>query len=121
MAFIELRHVEGARHTLAKEGTEVTLSFDGNAFTGTAGCNDYAGLGKVEDKSITIDVGSLSVTAMACENPEGLMEQEQRFVGNCSELMRSEKLAASDQWVESLCMPGAEQRGKGHHAFCATC
>ena len=40
---------------------------------------------------------------------------------NSSELMRSEKLAASDQWVESLCMPGAEQRGKGHHAFCATC
>ena len=80
VAFIELRQVEGARHTLAIEGTEVTLSFDGKAFSGTAGCNDYAGLGKVEDESITIDVGSLSVTAMACEKPEGLMEQEQRFV-----------------------------------------
>ena len=50
-----------------------------------------------------------------------LSKEENVNVCNSSELMRSEKLAASDQWVESLCMPGAEQRGKGHHAFCATC
>ena len=81
VAFIELGQHHVSRHTLVVEGTEVTLSFDGKGFSGTSGCNTYTGLARVEDGSITIDEESLSHTGKACEGPEGMMEQEQRFLG----------------------------------------
>ena len=81
VAFIELGQHYVSRHTLVVEGTEVTLSFDGKGFSGTSGCNTYTGLARVEDGSITVDEESLSHTGKACDGPEGMMEQEQRFLG----------------------------------------
>ena len=60
-------------------GTTVTLSFgaDGDA-SGQGGCNRYSG--HYEATGSRISIGSIAVTAMACAEPPGVMEQEQAFL-----------------------------------------
>lgn len=60
-------------------GTELTATFgaDGKV-TGSAGCNTYSAGYEVDGNAITI--GPPAVTRMACEQPEGIMEQEQEFL-----------------------------------------
>ena len=60
--------------------TEVTASFGRSGISGSSGCNSYTALATVEDGVITIDVQSLSRTEEVCEDPDGLMEQEDRFL-----------------------------------------
>jgi heat shock protein HslJ len=60
-------------------GTELTATFgaDGNV-TGSAGCNNYSAGYEVDGNAITI--GLPIATMMACDQPEGIMEQEQEFL-----------------------------------------
>jgi heat shock protein HslJ len=60
-------------------GTSVTLSFgaDGDA-SGLGGCNHYSGHYEATGSHITID--RIAVTAMACADPPGVMEQEQAYL-----------------------------------------
>lgn len=60
-------------------GTEVTLAFstDG-AISGSGGCNKITGPYTASDG--TISFGDLASTAMACPEPEGVMEQETEFL-----------------------------------------
>ena len=60
-------------------GTSVTLSFgaDGDA-SGSGGCNRYSG--HFETAGSRISIGQIAVTAMACAEPPGVMEQEQAFL-----------------------------------------
>ena len=58
----------------------MTISFDKDGISGTSGCNSYTGQATVEDGAITIDVSTFSHTEKACEGPDGLMEQEERFL-----------------------------------------
>lgn len=60
-------------------GTSVTLSFgaDGDV-SGAGGCNRYVGRYEATGSRISID--KLAVTAMACANPPGVMEQEQAYL-----------------------------------------
>lgn len=61
------------------QGSEVTALFDGvGEVSGSAGCNSYGGSFEAEDDSISI--GPLAATEMYCEEPEGVMEQEQAFL-----------------------------------------
>ena len=65
--------------------TEVTLRFDENGVSGSAGCNSYAsqpgsgGFRVSEDGSIEI-AGEVGRTAMLCPEPPGRMAQEERFL-----------------------------------------
>ena len=60
-------------------GSEVTLNFgtDGQV-NGSAGCNRYAGPYQSQDAALT--VGQLATTMMMCASPEGVMEQETKYV-----------------------------------------
>jgi heat shock protein HslJ/uncharacterized protein YraI len=60
------------------EGTEITLNFEADAFSGSAGCNNYFGGYSVEGDSIKVEPpGS---TRKFCETPEGVMEQEGQYL-----------------------------------------
>ncbi len=60
-------------------GTEVTAAFgpDGKV-TGSAGCNHYGGDYQLNGTSLS--VSSLVQTLKLCTEPEGIMEQEARFI-----------------------------------------
>jgi heat shock protein HslJ len=60
-------------------GTEITAEFgtDGN-LTGTAGCNNYTTGYEVDGEQITI--GPTAVTAMMCQEPAGVMDQESAYL-----------------------------------------
>jgi heat shock protein HslJ len=63
------------------EGTEITAVFDAakKQVTGSAGCNTYFGGYELEGGRVVI--GPLAHTEMACMSPEGVMDQEQRYLG----------------------------------------
>jgi heat shock protein HslJ len=60
-------------------GTEISLDFgtDGT-LSGKAGCNNYNGGFEVDGAALK--VGALASTMMACESPEGVMDQEQQYL-----------------------------------------
>ena len=68
------------RGTEVVQGSKVTISFGEDGFSGTAGCNNYRGLAKVRNGSITVDTGSIYHEEETCEGRE-LMEQEERYIG----------------------------------------
>jgi len=60
-------------------GSEISLNFgtDGQV-NGSAGCNRYAGPYQSQDKALK--VGPLASTMMACASPQGVMEQETKYL-----------------------------------------
>jgi len=61
------------------EGSTVTIRFEGNQVSGSAGCNSYGGqFNAGRDGSLTFD--NVFSTEMACMEPEGLMEQETTYL-----------------------------------------
>ena len=59
--------------------TELTLSFgDDGTVNGSAGCNGYSSTYEANGSSIAF--GMMTSTMMACAEPEGIMEQEQRYL-----------------------------------------
>jgi len=50
---------------------------------GSAGCNSFGGTYKVSGNKIR--VGEIALTTMACLEPQGVMEQENVFMGFLSE------------------------------------
>jgi heat shock protein HslJ len=60
-------------------GSELTAEFgkDGT-LSGSAGCNSFTGSYKVDGDKITI--GPLASTMMACDQPEGVMDQEAQYL-----------------------------------------
>ncbi len=62
--------------------TEITLQFaDDGSVAGNASCNQFSGgytLG--EDGADSIAIGPLAATQMACEEPDGVMDQESQFL-----------------------------------------
>ena len=84
VAFVELQDDEsGLRHawtTRLVQGTDVTMSLDKVGLSGSSGCNSYKGQAMVEDGMITVDVQAFSHTEEVCEEPDALMEQEERFL-----------------------------------------
>lgn len=61
--------------------TELTLSFgDDGQINGTAGCNNYFGSFEADADAGTLTISGVGSTMMACEGPEGVMEQEQEFL-----------------------------------------
>jgi heat shock protein HslJ len=59
------------------EGTTLTLTYDGERISGCAGCNNYFGPASIDD---TVQIGPLATTMMFRSEPEGVMDQERRFL-----------------------------------------
>jgi heat shock protein HslJ len=90
-------------------GTEITATFDEDGqVTGSAGCNNY--FAPYETDGDMIEIGPMGATKSKCQEPEGVMEQESRYLaaletadiysmsGNRMELRTTEgSLAASFQ------------------------
>ncbi len=68
------------RTTEVVQGTDVTISFDEDGLSGSSGCNSYTSQATTEDGVIMINAESLSHTEEFCQEPDGLMEQEQSFL-----------------------------------------
>ena len=59
--------------------TEITANFgEDGQLTGNASCNNYFASYETEGEEITI--GPAGSTMMACQEPEGIMEQEQQYL-----------------------------------------
>jgi len=55
-----------------------TLQFEAGQVSGTTGCNHYGGSYQANDSSIAFE--GIFSTEMACEEPEGIMEQESTYL-----------------------------------------
>ncbi len=88
LAFVEVRIHGRPQTTLVARGTDVTISFNEDGFSGSSGCNSYAGQATVEDGAVTIDVQALTHTHKVCEGSDALMEQEERFLELLPRLQR---------------------------------
>ena len=60
-------------------GHQPTLQFEDGQVSGTTGCNHYGGSYQIEGDFLRFE--ALFNTEMACLDPEGLMEQEQVYLG----------------------------------------
>ena len=61
------------------EGTTITLEFSVEEISGTAGCNGYGGRLDAASEGI-FNAPEIMSTAMACLEPDGVMEQEQVYL-----------------------------------------
>ncbi len=80
------------------EGTIIDLTIDGDAVSGTAGCNSYTGPASVgSDNSMTLGP-DFAVTFMACDQP--IMDQEQEYLSDLTRVtsyqMAAEELLLKD-------------------------
>ena len=70
------------RHSRATDvipGSEVTIEFREDGVSGSAGCNKYGAPINIVSGEIT--VRAATVTRAWCDDPEGLMDQERRYLG----------------------------------------
>jgi heat shock protein HslJ len=90
--------VDGETVMSLLSGTEITAVFQNGQLEGSAGCNNYSG-GYVTDGAsfgFTLE----SITEMACEGPEGIMAQEQRYVEILGMVDRA-RLDGQQIWLET--------------------
>ena len=71
-----MAHSEG----LAVKGADLTLKFGGDGVSGSTGCNSYGADAIMGDGSIAVSADTLSWTERWCEEPQRVMEQEERFL-----------------------------------------
>ncbi|MCD4672911.1 MAG: META domain-containing protein [Anaerolineaceae bacterium] len=62
----------------------ITIEFEDGKVHGSSGCNTYFGEYTIDGNNISC--GQLAATAMACLDPEGIMEQEQEYLTFLSEV-----------------------------------
>lgn len=79
-------------------GSTVTLEFDGQRASGSAGCNTYFAPYTARGDSLAVEPAV--TTDMHCAQPEGLMRQEAEFLRLLPE-MRRYRLPAGMLWLES--------------------
>jgi heat shock protein HslJ len=68
-------------------GTEINALFEANgSLSGSAGCNTYSGGFTAYDE--TLRTSNLSATQSVCDSPQGIMEQESRYISLLSQAAR---------------------------------
>ena len=67
-------------------GTRLTIEFEAGQISGKAGCNQYGGSYSIKGEKIEFD--SVYNTEMACQTPEGVMEQEQIYLSTLRNAVR---------------------------------
>jgi len=70
--------IEGETATPVLAETEITVTFEDGTASGSAGCNTYSAA-YTFGSFFTFEVPA--ATEMACSDPAGVMEQEQRYLG----------------------------------------
>lgn len=76
--------------------TQITLNFEESNAGGTAGCNSYGGPYELGDAG-ALRFGEMTSTAMACIEPEGVMEQESAFLAALREVVGYELADAGER------------------------
>jgi heat shock protein HslJ len=102
-AIVEEAEVEGMDTPLPRlaeplPGTQITAVFESGTASGSAGCNTYTATYAATDSTLT--VGEIAFTDMACLDPAGVMEQEQRYL----DLLRNAdtyRLHYNQLWLET--------------------
>jgi heat shock protein HslJ len=64
------------------EGTRPSLNFLLSTYAGSGGCNWYFGAYNLDGNDV--NMGPATQTRIACESPEGVMDQEKTFIGAVS-------------------------------------
>lgn len=67
-------------------GAEITAGFIGGDMSGSTGCNNYFAAYQTNGDRLTLEGGG--VTEMACLAPDGVMEQETRFLDYWNQVER---------------------------------
>jgi heat shock protein HslJ len=103
LAFIEPNPPEGMPPPLPMpaevlEGTEIIIRFDGDRLQGSAGCNSYEAAYARDGSTLTME--GIAVTEMACLSPEGVMEQESRYLSLLRDLS-AYHVYGGRLWVET--------------------
>ena len=70
--------VDGEVASSLLSGTEITLSFENGTASGSAGCNRYGGSYTLGQG--TLRVPEIDITEQLCLEPDGIMEQETRYL-----------------------------------------
>ena len=77
--WVLLSFVEGGSSVPVIAGTEITATFSADGeVSGNGGCNGYQGSYAAGEGSISF--GAVAITEIGCSEPEGILEQETRFV-----------------------------------------
>jgi heat shock protein HslJ len=79
-------------------GSEITLVLEGGAAQGSASCNTYWADIARDGNAFTF--GNLAFTEMACLEPEGVMEQEDRYLYLLRDIA-SQNLYGGQLWLET--------------------
>lgn len=77
----------GMQQVLTQSHTSLTL-YDDYTLVGVGGCNNYSGPYQLNGTQLTF--GSLTVTSMTCDNPPGIMDQENQYFANMAATTRYE-------------------------------
>ena len=97
----------GAEDSLAQilPGTEITASFDKSQgeVSGSGGCNTYFATYVIDGDNLSIS--NLAWTERGCISPQGIMEQEQKFLSLLSE---AESFQADDTSLTITCSNGKQ-------------
>ena len=72
-------------------GSTTTIRFEDGQVSGVGGCNQYGG--QYNNSGQALSISALYSTEMACSNPEGIMDQEQRFLQSLGEARSFEIVA----------------------------
>ncbi len=85
-------------------GSEITHSIDGNTVVGNAGCNDYSGESSINEEGFLV-ISGLSYTEMACEEPAGVMAQEQLYLSKLEQVGLERHFPTTLQYLTKDGMP----------------
>ena len=103
LAFVEPNPVEDMPALLplptqTLSGSEITATFEDNEVQGSAGCNTYRAAFTRDGGALTID--HLEFTEMACLDPEGVLQQEDRYLGVLKDV-NSGNVYGRQLWLET--------------------
>jgi heat shock protein HslJ len=102
-AFIEDKDVEGMGGPVPmpvdpSPGTEITATFEGGVVSGSSGCNHYRAAYALD--GATFSLQAIAATEMACLEPSGVMEQEQRYLSTLRDVT-AYRLHDNQLWLET--------------------
>jgi heat shock protein HslJ len=103
LAFIEPNPVEGmpAPLPLTTEplaGSEISATFSEGKLKGSAGCNTYSAAYGPDGDSLAIE--SLEFTEMACLEPDGVLQQKDRYLGVLKDVVGG-RVYGGQLWLET--------------------
>ena len=78
--------------------TEITATFEDGTVSGSAGCNTYSAAYTLDESLLSIETPA--ATEMGCLSPEGVMDQEGRYLSALS-AVTAYQICGSQFWLET--------------------